>query len=290
MTVEVQMRFPDIWRMYKKMQLSFHRSSEDWDHSGSTPKPEDWAQLNQDEQHLTKFAFTCVFSFNHIFLKMSRKFQPRIPIDEVRWSLTMFFELDDQFWGRLNEMPKSYKMDVEEREFISRAPFSTIPSVIKKREFAVKWAKRKVKFPERYFAFSAMQRIFFCSSFAAIFWLKKRQLMPDLTLKIDILFKAMQLHWDFSRLLFSYVKNKPSRERVLAIIGDAMLIEQEFVTSALPVSLIGLNCDQMNRYVESVADGLLKQFGYDPHYNTPNPFDFIESDFIEEVDTSASGR
>ena len=57
--------------------------------------------------------------------------------------------------------------------------------------------------------------------------------------------------------MFTYLKNKPSEERIKEIIKDAVVIEQEFLTEALPVKLIGMNHNLMKQYIEFVADRLL---------------------------------
>jgi ribonucleoside-diphosphate reductase beta chain len=72
------------------------------------------------------------------------------------------------------------------------------------------------------------------------------------------------------------LQNKLPEERVHSIIRDAVTIEQEFVTSALPVDLIGMNAKLMAQYIEFVADRLLIALGYSKIYNSTNPFDFME--------------
>uniref|UniRef100_A0A668RGP7 Ribonucleoside-diphosphate reductase subunit M2 n=1 Tax=Oreochromis aureus TaxID=47969 RepID=A0A668RGP7_OREAU len=109
-------------------------------------------------------------------------------------------------------------------------------------------------------------RIFFSGSFAAIFWLKKRGLMPGLTFSNELISRDEGLHCDFACLMFKHLVNKPPKETVISIIKNAVEIEQEFLTDALPVKLIGMNCDMMKQYIEFVADRLLLELGFSKIY------------------------
>lgn len=57
---------------------------------------------------------------------------------------------------------------------------------------------------------------------------------------------------------------------------EAVQIEKEFATESLPVSLIGMNANQMTQFIEYVADSLLINLGCKKLYNSVNPFDFME--------------
>ena len=59
-------------------------------------------------------------------------------------------------------------------------------------------------------------------------------------------------------------------------LKDAVDLEKEFVTDALPVKLIGMNSDLMCQYIEFVADRLLVELGCPRVYNSSNPFDFMD--------------
>jgi ribonucleotide reductase beta subunit family protein with ferritin-like domain len=125
-------------------------------------------------------------------------------------------------------------------------------------------------------AFAAVEGIFFSGSFAAIFWLKKRGLMPGLTFSNELISRDEGLHCDFACMLFSLLENKPDQSRVLEIILEAVVIEQEFLTDALPVDLIGMNAGMMKTYIEFVADRLLLELGLPKHFKVVNPFDFMD--------------
>jgi ribonucleoside-diphosphate reductase beta chain len=132
-------------------------------------------------------------------------------------------------------------------------------------------------FAERLIAFAAVEGIFFSGSFCSIFWLKKRGLMPGLTFSNELISRDEGLHCDFACLLYNdHLINKLPVKKVEKIITDAVEIEKEFVTDAIPVKLIGMNSDLMCQYIEFVADRLLLELGCSKVYNVTNPFDFME--------------
>lgn len=136
--------------------------------------------------------------------------------------------------------------------------------VAKKAQWALDWiGDTNSSFAERLVAYAAVEGIFFSGSFAAIFWLKKRGLMPGLTFSNELISRDEGLHCDFACLLYKHIVNKPSDKRVLRIINDAVAIEQQFLADAIPVSLIGMKCKLMCQYIEFIADRLLVELGYD---------------------------
>lgn len=170
---------------------------------------------------------------------------------------------------------ETYISEPKEKEFLFNA-IETLPCVKKKAQWALNWINsNNASFGERIVAFAAVEGIFFSGSFASIFWLKKRGLMPGLTFSNELISRDEGLHCDFACLMFSYLLQKPSKERVTQIIRDAVAIEQEFLSDALPVSLIGMNCKLMCQYIEFVADRLLTELGCSKIYNATNPFDFM---------------
>jgi ribonucleoside-diphosphate reductase beta chain len=147
--------------------------------------------------------------------------------------------------------------------------------VRKKADWALRWIE-KGTFAERLVAFAAVEGIFFSGSFCSIFWLKKRGLMPGLTFSNELISRDEGLHCEFACLLYVMLENKLSEQEVHSIIKDAVTIEKEFITEALPVDLIGMNAKLMQQYIEFVADRWLDQLGYAKVYLVSNPFDFME--------------
>ncbi len=153
-----------------------------------------------------------------------------------------------------------------------------VPCIRKKADWAIKWIQDKSStFAQRLVAFAAVEGIFFSGSFASIFWLKKRGLMPGLTFSNELISRDEGLHTDFACLLFSHLNNRPSKKAVQDVITEAVTIEQEFLTDALPCALLGMNANLMKQYIEFVADRLLLALGNTKFYNSSNPFDFMES-------------
>jgi ribonucleoside-diphosphate reductase subunit M2 len=125
-------------------------------------------------------------------------------------------------------------------------------------------------------AFACVEGIFFSGSFCSIYWLKKRGLMPGLTFSNELISRDEGLHRDFACYLFSLLENKPERSTVIQIITESVDIEKEFITEALPVDLIGMNCDMMTQYIEYVADHLIVSLGLSKQYHVENPFEWME--------------
>jgi ribonucleoside-diphosphate reductase beta chain len=173
----------------------------------------------------------------------------------------------------------TYIKDSKEKDHLFHA-IETIDAIKKKAEWALRWIENG-SFAERLVAFAAVEGIFFSGSFCSIFWLKKRGLMPGLTFSNELISRDEGMHCEFACLLYSMLSERLSEEDVFEIIGDAVEIEKEFVTSALPVALIGMNAKLMQQYIEFVADRWLQELGYPKMFNAVNPFDFMEMISLE---------
>jgi ribonucleoside-diphosphate reductase beta chain len=169
----------------------------------------------------------------------------------------------------------TYIKDDKDKTYLFNA-VDTIPCVKRKADWALRWIDEG-SYAERLIAFAAVEGIFFSGSFCSIFWLKKRGLMPGLSFSNELISRDEGLHCDFACLLYNnHLVNKLSTETVTKIITDAVEIEKEFVTDAIPVKLIGMNAELMTQYIEFVADRLLGELGCAKVYNTSNPFDFMD--------------
>jgi len=156
------------------------------------------------------------------------------------------------------------------------------PCIAKKSDWAKRWINdNRSSFASRLVAFACVEGIFFSSSFASIYWIKKRGLMPGLTLSNEFISRDEALHTEFAILLYNKLQKKLPKKRVQEIIQNAAEIEKEFITEALPCRLIGMNATLMCQYIEFVADRLSLQLGYDKIYKSTNPFDFMELISIE---------
>ena len=169
----------------------------------------------------------------------------------------------------------TYIKDTTEKDRLFHA-IENFPAVTLKAKWAMNWMSDERSFAERLIAFAAVEGVFFSGSFCAIFWLKKRCLMPGLTFSNELISRDEGLHCDFACLLYSMLHEKVTTERVHEIIRDAVSIEHNFVTDSLPVKLIGMNAELMRQYIEFVADRLVRSLGHPVIYNVTNPFPFMD--------------
>ena len=169
----------------------------------------------------------------------------------------------------------TYIMDPQEKDYLFKA-IQNIPSVTQKANWALKWISAESTFAERLLAFACVEGIFFSGSFCAIFWLKKRGIMPGLTFSNELISRDEGMHTDFACLLYKHLNNKLSNERIHSIVQEAVTIEMGFVKESLPVELIGMNSDLMSQYIMFVADHLLYALGAPKIYKVQNPFEWME--------------
>jgi ribonucleoside-diphosphate reductase subunit M2 len=175
----------------------------------------------------------------------------------------------------------TYIKDGDERDKLFNA-IENYPCIAKKANWAKKWiSDNRSSFASRLVAFAVVEGIFFSSAFASIYWIKKRGLMPGLTFSNELISRDEALHTEFAVLLYSKLQRKLSKKRIHDIIQEAVIIEKEFITEAIPCRMIGMNAKMMIQYIEFVADRLSVQLGYDKIYNSANPFDFMELISIE---------
>jgi ribonucleotide reductase beta subunit family protein with ferritin-like domain len=175
----------------------------------------------------------------------------------------------------------AYVRDVDQREHLFSA-MESIPCVRQKIAWALRWiSDKEVGFAERLIAFATIEGVFFSGAFCAIFWLKKRGLMPGLTFTNELIARDENMHCEFACLLYSKLEHKVDASVALAIVCEAVAIETEFVCTSLPVRLIGMNSESMSQYIRFVADRLLTQLGYESHYNVTNPYEFMELQSLE---------
>lgn len=178
----------------------------------------------------------------------------------------------------------TYIRDKAEKLEILRA-IHTASYVQKKAQWALQWMQSEdADFATRLMAFAAVEGIFFSGSFCAIYWLKERGVMPGLTASNEFIARDEGLHTDAACLLYSKLVHRLSKTRAHKLIREAVKIEKEFITEALPCGLIGMNAKLMAQYIECVADRLLLQLGYPKTFEAGNPFPFMERISLEGRD------
>ena len=261
----------EVWQYYKKSQASFWTAEE----IDLSQDQKDWNNLNDNERHFIKHVLAFFAASDGIVNEnLAVNFMQEVQMPEARCFYGFQIMMENIHSETYSLLIDTYIKDPKEKDYLFNA-LETVPAVQKKGEWALKWINSE-NFAERLIAFAAVEGIFFSGSFCSIFWLKKRGLMPGLTFSNELISRDEGLHCDFACLLYGYLENKLTEERVQSIIADAVRIEQEFVTNALPVSLIGMNAKNMAQYIEFVADRLLVALGCGKIYNTSNPFDFME--------------
>ena len=257
----------NIWEMYKKAEASFWTAEE----IDLNPDLQDWDnKLNDDEKHFIKHVLAFFAASDGIVNEnLAVNFMNEVQYPEARCFYGFQIMMENIHSETYSLLIDSYIKDPQEKDRLFHS-IDTLPCVGKKAEWAIKWIGNGT-FAERLIAFAAVEGIFFSGSFCSIFWLKKRGLMPGLTFSNELISRDEGLHCDFACLLYSELTNQLPKERVTAIIKNAVEIEKEFVSDALPVRLIGMNADLMCQYIEFVADRLLVALGCEKTYNATCP-------------------
>ena len=263
----------DIWSFYKKSEASFwtaeeidlHQDLSDWEN-----------RLNDDEKHFIKHVLAFFAASDGI---VNENLAENM-VNEVQYTEAKFFYgfqimMENIHSETYSLLIDTYIKDKQEKDFLFNA-IENLPCVKKKADWALEWIDNAT-FAERLISFAAVEGIFFSGSFCSIFWLKKRGLMPGLAFSNELISRDEGMHCDFACMLYQdHIQNKLPKSTIEKIISDAVTIEKEFVSDAIPVRLIGMNADTMCQYIEFVADRLLVSLGNDKVYNATNPFPWME--------------
>jgi ribonucleoside-diphosphate reductase beta chain len=263
----------DIWQYYKKSEASFWTAEE----IDLNQDLVDWnSRLNDNERHFIKHVLAFFAASDGIVNEnLAENFVREVQYTEAKFFYGFQIMMENIHSETYSLLIDTYIKDPQEKNKLFKA-IETLDCVSKKADWALRWIK-KSSFGERLVAFAAVEGIFFSGSFCSIFWLKKRGLMPGLSFSNELISRDEGLHCDFAcHLLTKHMVNPPSEETIKTIISEAVEIEKDFVSDAIPVKLIGMNSDLMCQYIEFVADRLLVSLGCSKIYNAVNPFDFME--------------
>lgn len=271
-------KYDDIYQMYKRQVDSFWRPEE----VDLSRDLNDWAKLTDDERHFISMTLAFFAGSDGIVMEnISLRFLNDVKVAEARAFYSFQSAMESIHSEMYSILIDTYIKDTEEKNNLFRA-IDNFPAITKKARWAEKWiGDEEASFASRLVAFACVEGIFFSSSFASIYWIKKRGLMPGLTLSNEFISRDEALHTEFAILLYSKLNKKVSKMRVAEIIREATEIEKSFITESLPCRLIGMNAKMMTQYVEFVADRLSVQLGYDKLYGSANPFDFMELISVE---------
>jgi ribonucleoside-diphosphate reductase subunit M2 len=261
-----------LYDMYKKSVASFWTPEE----ISFSKDGEDWAKLTDSEKHFVTHVLAFFAGSDGIVMEnLVRRFQGEVDSQVVK----LFYSFQNAMEGIHSEtyslLIDTYVKNEEEKAKLFNA-IETIPCIKKKADWALEWMNADKSFGTRLAAFACVEGIFFSGAFCAIFWLKKRGLLPGLTFSNELISRDEGLHTQFAIALFHTLANKPDPEEIQSIIMGAVVLEKEFICESLPCALIGMNAKMMSQYIEFVADRLAVQLGLNKLYNTANPFDFME--------------
>mgnify|MGYP003341800934 FL=1 len=272
------LQYADIWDLYKKQVDCFWRAEE----VDLSKDLTDWAKLTPDEKHFITMVLAFFAASDGIVLEnLALRFMGDVQVAEARSFYGFQIAMENIHSEMYSLLIDTYVNDSVEKDRLFHAT-SNFPCITKKADWAKKWiADNRSSFASRLVAFAAIEGIFFSSSFASIYWLKKRGILPGLTFSNELISRDEALHTEFAIMLYKKMNSKLSKKRIHEIIKEAVEIETEFITVAIPCKMIGMNCKLMTQYIQFVADRLCVQLGYEKIYNSTNPFDFMELISVE---------
>jgi ribonucleotide reductase beta subunit family protein with ferritin-like domain len=272
--------FDGIWDMYLRAKASFWTVEEvdlstdkiDWD-----------KKLNEKERHYIQMVLAFFAASDGIVNEnLVAMFCNEVQYAEARCFYGFQVMIENIHSEMYSVLIDTFVTNEDKKHQLLNS-IEHIPVIAKKANWALRWITKAESFAKRLVAFACVEGIFFSGSFCAIFWLKKRGLMPGLGFSNELISRDEGLHRDFACLLYKdHIEHtKLSREELLSIVNEATELEKEFVRESLPVKLIGMNSDQMCEYIEFVADHLLGSMDEEKHYGTANPFDWMEMISLE---------
>jgi ribonucleoside-diphosphate reductase subunit M2 len=268
----------DVWQMYKKSIDSF------WVVQGVDLSKDlgDWDKLTSDEQNFIKMILAFFAASDGLVLEnLASRFMNDVQLAEARAFYGFQIAIENIHSEMYSTLIDTYIRDGNEKEKLFKA-LENYPCIAKKANWAKKWINdNRSSFASRLVAFACIEGIFFSSAFSSIYWIKKRGLLPGLTFSNELISRDEALHTEFAILLYSKLQKKLNKKRIYEIVQEAVEIEKEFITDAIPCRMIGMNAKLMSQYIEFVADRLCLQLGYDKIYNSTNPFDFMELISVE---------
>ena len=268
-------KYPLIWKMYKKAQASYWTAEE----ISFTQKDIDqWEALDDKvkfflERQLAFFAG----SDGIVMENLASRFCREIAIPEAKNFYAFQLAIEGVHSETYSLLIDTYIKDSEKKSFLFNA-INEIETIAKKADWALKWIESEdISFPFRLLAFAIVEGIFFSGAFASIYFVKEMGILDALTFSNELISRDESLHTEFAVLIFSYIENKPKESEVHDMFKEAVDIEIEFITQAIPCNLLGLNSDLMSQYIQFVADRLLTQLGYSKIWNINKcPLDFME--------------
>ena len=267
-----------IWDMYKKSVDCFWRA-EEVDLSKDLTS---WKTLSDNEKHFIKMILAFFAASDGIVLEnLGMRFMSEVQLPEAKAFYGFQIDMENIHSEVYSLLIDTYVKRPDEKTQLFEA-LDNFPCIRTKADWAIKWVNdKRASFATRLVAFACVEGIFFSGAFCSIFWLKKCGLMPGLCFSNELISRDEALHTEFAVLLYKKLKKKMRKDKLIEMIREAVEIEKEFITSALPCRLIGMNSMLMGQYIEFVADRLIVQLGGEKIYNVSCPFDWMELISIE---------
>jgi ribonucleotide reductase beta subunit family protein with ferritin-like domain len=268
----------EVWSFYKKHIASF------WvvDEIDLSEDLKDWNILHKKEQHFIKYILAFFAASDGIVNEnISLNFINEVDSQEAKCFYgfqTMIENIHSETYSLLID---TYIKDTKEKNKLLNA-VENIPCIKQKADWCFKYMNNDAPFIQRLVAFACVEGIFFSGAFCSIYWLNKRGLMKGLSFSNKLISRDEGLHTDFACLLYKQSKDKLSQEKIEEIVKEAVEHEKVFISDALPWKLKGMNSTLMKEYIEFVADHLVYSLGHSKIYNTPNPFEWMESISLED--------
>ena len=265
--------YPDVYEMYKKARASYWQPEE----ITLAKDMSDWKSMTNDERHFVSYILAFFSASDGIVNEnININFSKEIEVPEVRAFYAFQEAIEAVHSETYSILLDKYVENTKQKTFLQNG-VQTIPSVKNKAEWALKHMSDEKSFARRLLAFACVEGIYFSGSFCAIFWLKKRNLLPGLAFSNELISRDEGLHTDFACLLYNKLQHRMSYEDTELLIREAVQNEKEFIIESLPCKLIGMNDALMSEYIEFVADRLVTKLGYPKIFFTENPFDFMEN-------------
>ena len=259
--------------------------------------------LNKGEKHFIKNVLA-FFANSEAMINenLASRFYKEILMPEARCFISMQM-LNESIHAEMYALQiEAYVVDQQEKDMLFNA-IQNVPCINLKAKWVSKWLNGSQNLLTRLIAFGLVEGLFFAGSFCAIYYFRKRGLLPGLALSNDWIARDEGMHFSFSALMFKILRDKFNNNSLTdtdlldvnlitgnvaqsefeEIVREAVSFEKEFVKEALPVDLIGMNADLMCQYIEAVADRIADLFEFERVYNTENPFDFMRALDVQNV-------
>jgi len=292
-------RYQEIWDRYKLHVQAFWTPEE----VSLQDDIRDLQTLSEDEKHFV-IQVLAFFANSEAMINenLASRFYNEILIPEARCFISMQM-LNESIHAEMYALQiEAYVGNIEEKDKLFSA-IENVPCINKKAQWVSKWLNGKQNLLTRLIGFGLIEGLFFAGSFCAIYYFRKRGLLPGLALSNDWIARDEGMHFSFSALMFKILQDK-FRNRTLTetdlknvnlitnvvpqsefeeIVREAVSCEKEFIKSSLPVDLIGMNSDLMCQYIEAVADRIADLFEFERIFNTENPFEFMRALDVQNV-------